>query len=656
MSAPDFDAIPAGLTGQDRWVLWRVEERTNRKTGEVTKAKPPISYRTGKKCDVADPRSWTTFARVSTALTKAAAWDGIGFALGTVEHLGEVWFGIDYDSCLGENSDPLPWVLPFLAVMPTYTERSPGGLGLKSVARIRLTDLDAARKLLDIPEGDKEQARTRTFAERANGQEHAPHVQLFLMKRFFTITGQHWPTAPEEVRLITLDQIADLARLFGPRATPSAASTEQQQRADDDDTEPDEAALRDKLDAVFQRNRYLKDRWDGGTQGLIDTTRSGRDMSILAMLVRENFTKGEVRLALRLFKHGKMDEEPPRYFERMWANTKATPHVDPEPPPDWEERHPPPGAQAPSGDGAQPPPPPEPPPEPYPEPSRSPQPRSLPVWDPWEDPQPPPWPGGILSPQFEDTLAAVGQRDGVDFGMLGMAVIGAVSTAAAKDARFSPYVSVPWTVPPILWIMLIGESGLRKTLLDGVAFAPIRALQSSMWRDYRTELNAWKRADKKERGDRPEEPHSYIVNDYSAESLQLILDRTSRGTAVVKDEIAGFFDFNRYGGKAPNHSNRASSSRPTRTSRILSPASAATASTSNMRASQSSAASSRTSSRCSPAWKATDCFSVSPCCACESPPSASRSRCTASTSFIRRSAGSASSMGGPTSIRQRARQ
>ena len=69
---------------------------------------------------------------------------------------------------------------------------------------------------------------------------------------------------------------------------------------------PDEAALRDKLGVAFVRNPRLKERWEGGTQGLRDDTRSGRDMSVLAMLVTAGFTKGETRAALCLFEHGKV--------------------------------------------------------------------------------------------------------------------------------------------------------------------------------------------------------------------------------------------------------------------------------------------------------------------------------------------------------------
>jgi hypothetical protein len=190
------------------------------------------------------------------------------------------------------------------------------------VARIKLADLPAARRLLDIREADKEQARTRVFGERANGMVHAPGAQLFLMKRFFTITGRPWPTAPEDVRLLTLDDIARLAEVFGPK---EQAASDDRGPANDNDDEPDEETLRAKLEAAKAKNPRLKARWDGGTEGLHDTSRSGRDMSVLAMLRKAGFSRGETRAALRLFEHGKLNEEEPRYFERMWTRTKATP-------------------------------------------------------------------------------------------------------------------------------------------------------------------------------------------------------------------------------------------------------------------------------------------------------------------------------------------
>ncbi len=336
MSAGDAPGVllPHYLTQLPRWVLWRRDARINRKTGETMETKVPISCRTGKKCDITDPRTWADYTAVETALRGGTgAWDGPGLVLGLIEHLGEVLIALDLDQCLDEAGDPEPWTHSFLSAMPTYTEISASGTGLHPIARIRAVDLPAARRLLEIAEDDKDQARTRTFGPRANGSQHAPGAQLFLMKRYFAITGRHCPTSPEEVRLLTLEQIARLAAAFGPHEKrPSMPTTAPRSAADDDDAEPDEAALRDKLGAEFLRNPALRCRWEGGTDGLSDTTRSGRDMSVLAMLVTAGgFGKAEIRAALRQFEHGKMVDEDARYFERMWARTQATtrPERDP---------------------------------------------------------------------------------------------------------------------------------------------------------------------------------------------------------------------------------------------------------------------------------------------------------------------------------------
>ena len=71
MIAPHPDGVPAYLIELKRWVLWHIETRVNRKTGEVNETKPPISYYTSKTCDVptrahgqASPTCRTRSARV----------------------------------------------------------------------------------------------------------------------------------------------------------------------------------------------------------------------------------------------------------------------------------------------------------------------------------------------------------------------------------------------------------------------------------------------------------------------------------------------------------------------------------------------------------------------------------------------------------------
>jgi hypothetical protein len=228
--APNPDGVPLYLTALPRWLLWRIVLRRDRKTGELKPTKPPISFHDSKICTAHDPLKWTTFNNVVTAVSKSRAWDGYGIELGEIPGTDEWLIGIDLDECLDEDDVCLPWAMPFLVAMASYAERSPGGAGLKSFARIRSADMAAVRKLLDIPDGDREQARTRPFGAKGDG-EHAPGVQLFLSLRYFTVTGHRWAPAPEDVALLSLGQVAQLAHLFGPRKQRTAPKAADRLRA-----------------------------------------------------------------------------------------------------------------------------------------------------------------------------------------------------------------------------------------------------------------------------------------------------------------------------------------------------------------------------------------------------------------------------------------
>jgi putative DNA primase/helicase len=333
-------AVPDWLTELPRWLLWRETTRIDRKTGEVRRTKVPISFHTSKACDVQDPHSWTEYARVAAALAKSKAWDGPGIALGLIEALGELLIGLDLDTCLDPDGDLADWALPFLLCMASYAEVSPSGTGIKIFARLRLADLPEARRLLGLPEGDKDQARTITYGERINGQ-HVPGAQVFLMSRYFTVTGRHWATTPEDVCLLSLEQLAQLAALFGPNLAARRANGAHQGARDgeeEDDTAPDETAIGTKLRAELAHNDRLRARWAGDTEGLGDTSRSGLDMSVVGLLKRAGFTKGETLAALLKFPHGRGADLSDRHFDLMWRKTKATP--PPTPPKAWEEAHP----------------------------------------------------------------------------------------------------------------------------------------------------------------------------------------------------------------------------------------------------------------------------------------------------------------------------
>jgi hypothetical protein len=170
------------------------------------------------------------------------------------------------------------------------------------------------------------------------------------------------------------------------------------------------------------------------------------------------------------------------------------------------------------------------------------------LFDPWADPPPPEFPGGVLTREMEDTIFALAMRDGVCPGALAMAYLAAASGAAPKAARFMPYQSGDWSVPPIVWVMTIADSGQRKTAIEDRAFVALREVHAAVWRAHRRRFQEWQALTGEERRTvpKPEEPHSFLVEDVTPEKLQMILAATDRGTFMARDEMAGLFEFGRY--------------------------------------------------------------------------------------------------------------
>jgi hypothetical protein len=169
-------------------------------------------------------------------------------------------------------------------------------------------------------------------------------------------------------------------------------------------------------------------------------------------------------------------------------------------------------------------------------------------FDPWSDPPPAEFPGGVLSREMEDTVFATALRNGFCPGVLAMAYLAAASGASSKASRFSPYTNSTWWVPPIIWVMPIADSGQRKTAIEDTAFAALREVHGEIWRQHRDAIRSWRAIPSQERKTTPKplEPHSFIVEDTGVEKLQIILSENDRGSAMIKDEIAGLFEFGRY--------------------------------------------------------------------------------------------------------------
>lgn len=123
-----------------------------------------------------------------------------------------------------------------------------------------------------------------------------------------------------------------------------------------------------------------------------------------------------------------------------------------------------------------------------------------------------------------------------------------------------------WTEPPIVWTLIIGESGTLKSPAQDLAVLYLYRVQKRLISEYKQrvaefadELKQWKEAKKKhaagegeDPGDQPEPPvlRRVIVSDITIEKLAQILEDNPRGTLVARDELAGWIgSFTKYKGK-----------------------------------------------------------------------------------------------------------
>ena len=125
-----------------------------------------------------------------------------------------------------------------------------------------------------------------------------------------------------------------------------------------------------------------------------------------------------------------------------------------------------------------------------------------------------------------------------------------------------------WSEPPIIWSVIVGDSGSMKTPALKLVSKHVQDQQSRMFDQYESdkadfkaafasyerEFEQWKKS--KQERQAPEEPVSpvcrrILVSDTTVEKLASILGDNPRGVLAIRDELAGWFSsFNQYKGKS----------------------------------------------------------------------------------------------------------
>jgi replicative DNA helicase len=254
------------LASLPRWLLWRFDVRGGKE------AKVPYQ-RNGKPASSTDPTTWA----LPSELEGAEGFEGLGFVF-TGDGVG----GVDLDHCRHpETGEIAPWAEEIIRDFGSYTEVSPSGRGVKIFA-------GGAPK--NLP-GNK---YTPPGVEAT--EAGAPHGDIFLTARYFTVTGlalgdDPIREAPEAWSRLS----ARIAAQKGPVLAPAAVVAPRLLDAPD---------LSEELLERLRSTPEVWRRWEEGSGGGGDLSRN--DASLSASMGRAEFSPGEIASTLKVYHLGQI--------------------------------------------------------------------------------------------------------------------------------------------------------------------------------------------------------------------------------------------------------------------------------------------------------------------------------------------------------------
>ena len=174
-------------------------------------------------------------------------------------------------------------------------------------------------------------------------------------------------------------------------------------------------------------------------------------------------------------------------------------------------------------------------------------------FDPWAELQPPTFPIDALPPVLRAFAEDRARVIGADPCALAWAAISAASAALDGSIRLKMKKYDNWSVPPPIWVALVGRPSTKKSPIIDAAWEPLHRAQKIDLDEWRQRLADWKALPKNERDpDEPKPRRRLVSHDGTMEALQDILGRQDRGIGVLRDELSGWLgSLEKYaGGKA----------------------------------------------------------------------------------------------------------
>jgi hypothetical protein len=273
---------PAELRKRAQWVGWRTQKRTAKDgTIKLTKVPYQVNGHDGQaraKAKTDDPATWATYNRALAYLQHGFV-EGIGY----VFTADDQYTGVDLDACIHDGAVE-PAAAAIVARLDSYTERSPSGTGLHVIVRANLNG-SGRKSTRNTPWGTGEPYEFATFTA----------------GKYFTVTGDRLPDAPDEIHDRQRELDAIRAEIFGAVAADPALppSPVPKPAASSTDTTP----LSERIDALREADVDVDQTWLRTRRPPPpDDSPSGWCLSLANYAVRASWTDPQIEQLLRAYR------------------------------------------------------------------------------------------------------------------------------------------------------------------------------------------------------------------------------------------------------------------------------------------------------------------------------------------------------------------
>lgn len=524
--------IPESLKDRRQWLVWRFITKPGQKkpakmpyyatTGELRgwpHGKPRVGSPTEDQPQVEQghPLDREHLTDFETAMETAALreYDGVGFAFLP----GDGLIGIDLDAVCADKHAAIR------DACQTFTEASPSGTGIHIIGL----------------------GECETFKSNDVG------VEVFCGRQFFTVTGNHDPASPLELRQIPADTLVKLRRTVDKAKEAARAAKEAAKPAT-----PPSSQQGPAMAANANASRYCLSALESGVQRLRSASEGGRNDLLngeaygLAQLVHTGgISEATIRAALQdaalscglpageakatISSGIRAGLKTPRQIpqrEHQPVRPAAAPNIDPETgeildeQPPWSE-----GAPANDNNGITP-------------------------LDIFAEYPAPPLERGMLPKLVEDYAFEQAELIGVSPAMVAMPSLVACAAALHDGVRIQPKrFETDWTESARLWCAVVGSPSVRKTPAMKRATKRLRKIDMDLHdnnarsqAEHAQQMEQYKEAKReaKKTGDYVKQPDApanirMVVEDITVEALSEVLKDNARGVLCIQDELSGWF-------------------------------------------------------------------------------------------------------------------